>query len=234
MWKPLQPIYNLYRRWFGTYSLDDPRPTQKEAPYTFFLPDERELAMLRPGDLVKLIFRSHPRSLKWEAERMWVEITAISENGLTGRLNNEAYDMPQMPLGTELNFQRYHVVSTDLIGHPEDEVPEQRQYWDRCFVDKCVLDDAVLVHFIYREEPDTAQPDDKYPDSGWRIRGDYRGVGDEEFEAREISYVALGAVLNADDTWLHLIDAPMGSAFMRNFETGEYEPYDRSKDDDDN
>jgi hypothetical protein len=41
---------------------------------------------------------------------------------------------------------------------------------------------------------------------------------------RGAAYVALGAVLNRDDSWLELIDAPIGSAFMRDFETGAYEP----------
>jgi hypothetical protein len=66
-------------------------------------------------------------------------------------------------------------------------------------------------------------PVDEFPDSGWRLRGDYRGLSDDEIEARKMSYVALGAVLNRDDSWIHLIEEPVGSAFLRNFETHQYE-----------
>ena len=66
------------------------------------------------------------------------------------------------------------------------------------------------------------QEGDQHLDSGWRFRGRSGSESDEGMERRALSYVALGAVLNRDDSWLHLIDAPIGSAFMRNFETGEY------------
>ncbi|WP_294260458.1 DUF2185 domain-containing protein [uncultured Sphingomonas sp.] len=37
--------------------------------------------------------------------------------------------------------------------------------------------------------------------------------------------MALGKVLNRDDRWLHLIDAPIGSAFQRG-EDGTFHPAD--------
>ena len=70
-----------------------------------------------------------------------------------------------------------------------------------------------------------ADPQDKYLDSGWRIRG--RESGADEMDERKPAYVALGAVLNKDDSWLDLIDSPIGSAFMRDFETNHYESVDR-------
>ncbi|EGF91960.1 hypothetical protein ABI_03920 [Asticcacaulis biprosthecium C19] len=56
------------------------------------------------------------------------------------------------------------------------------------------------------------------------MRGDYRDISEEELESRDVTYIALGKVLNVDDSWLDLIDSPIGSAFLRNFETGQYEP----------
>ena len=233
MWKPLHPLYNVYRRWFGRYTLDDPRPIQREAPYTYYLPTVVRLESIQAGDRVQLLFRSEPHGLKYDIERMWVEVEAVTGDDLKGKLLNKPFDMPQLKLGSRIAFKRYNAIDISSDRELPPDSPQVKQYWDRCIVDKCVLYDSVPVYYIYREEPDMAQPDDKYPDSGWRIRGDYRHISDDELEARKASYIALGKVLNADDSWLHLIDSPIGSAFMRNFETGEYEPYERSVSDED-
>lgn len=217
----------LYRRWFGRYVIDDPRPIADEAPYTYFLPSENELLALAPGDSAKINFRSIPPGRIWEAERMWVAITAAQNDALTGTLDNDPSDMPQLRYGDTIAFRRSDVI--DLMWSDNRTVapptgPERREYWDRCLVDDCVLTGDVKVHYLYREEPDPERADDRFPDSGWRIRGDYRSLSDEEIDNRETRYIALGKVLNEDDSWLHLIDAPVGSAFVRNWQTGAFEP----------
>ncbi|MBO9698539.1 MAG: DUF2185 domain-containing protein, partial [Sphingopyxis sp.] len=126
-----------------------------------------------------------------------------------------------------VRFERHHII--DLIWSDERETqpppaPPRREYWERCFVDSCVLDGDVPVYYLYREEPDDTDDDDTYPDGGWRIRGDWRDISEEEFEERKCDYIAVGKVLNEDDSWLHLIDAPTGSAFIRDDETGEFVP----------
>ncbi len=221
-WLP-KPIYDLYLRHFGTYTLEDPRSTAKSAPYTYFLPSESKLSKLQPGDLVKLVFCSHPEGKKWDAERMWVEITQITSDGLHGTLNNIPFDMPQLKVGDSVQFQIFHVFDIIPTVETDEKAEPERQYWERCLVDDCVLDGSTPVHFLYREEPETPEGD-KFPDSGWRIRGDYRGLTDEQIDARKMSYIALGKVLNADDSWLHLIDEPIGSGFIRDFATNRYLP----------
>ncbi|KAA9018242.1 immunity protein Imm33 domain-containing protein [Sphingobium limneticum] len=218
-------LHNLRRRVFGSWSIDDPRPIQADAPYTYFLPSAERIAALLPGDLVKLVIRSHPPGPEWDAERMWAEVKNIAPEGWTGALANTPCDMPQLREGSRLTFQPFHII--DLIYEGDREAPPglpRREYWDRCMVDSCVLDEGVPVYYIYRDEPDMGDEDDKYPDSGWRIRGDYRDLNDEQLHARKHDYIAIGKVLNADDSWLHLIDSPVGSAWLRNFETGGYEP----------
>ncbi|GAA0335868.1 DUF2185 domain-containing protein [Sphingomonas oligophenolica] len=220
------PIERQWRRWFGRYEIDDPRPIAEGAPYTYFLPGENELLALAPGDLAKIVFRSIPPGRIWQAERMWVAITSVDRDWLTGTLDNHPSDMPQLEAGDVVKFRRSDVI--DIIWDearmtPPPPAAQRREYWERCLVDRCVVDDGVKVDYIYREEPDMADPDDSYPDSGWRIRGDDRNATDAELDDRKAEYIALGVVLNRDDGWLHLIDAPVGARFRRNWETGLFE-----------
>ncbi|WP_293973287.1 DUF2314 domain-containing protein [Sphingopyxis sp.] len=66
-----------------------------------------------PGDLVKLIFRSIPDSGEWGAERMWVIVTATDGAWLTGTLDNDPLDMPQLSAGDRVTFARGHIIDID-------------------------------------------------------------------------------------------------------------------------
>lgn len=155
---------------------------------------------------------------------MWVKLLSLGPEQWEGTLDNEPSDMPQLRPGNRIAFQPFHII--DLQYSDDRDVPSllpNRQYWDRCVVDRCVLDDNVPVHYLYREQPDLGQDRDTYADSGWRIRGDYRNISGEQLDQRDVEYIALGKVLNADDSWLHLIDSPVGTAWLRNFATDQYE-----------
>ena len=185
------------------------------------------------GDLAKLLFEYDGETEQWSGERMWVEVTNIDAPNYHGTLVNYP-DEPHAPIkfGDQVSFNGEDILDVLLIDEkllpnvvrdPDryPQVPNEREYWERCLVDECVLSGDVPVEYLYREEPEPGQ-NDEYPDSGWRIRG--KEMPGDDMDEREAAYVALGAVLNRDDSWLHLIDAPIGSAFMRNFETGVYEP----------
>lgn len=221
----VKALDKLWRKWFGRFEIDDPRPTAEEAPYSFYLPSENELLAVDAGDTVKIIIRSIPSSKEWNAERMWVKVTAADGEGLAGELDNLPDDIPQLKPGSQLTFRRSDVI--DIIWDedrttPPPPSPATREYWERCFVDNCVLNGESLVDYLYREEPDMAEPDDKYPDSGWRIRGTDEGIATDEATGESPHYIALAKVLNRDDSWLHLIDEPIGSRFIRDLDSGEF------------
>lgn len=208
------------------YEVIDPRPVAIEAPYTYFLPSTSHLGAIGKDDLVKATFRAIPPSDEWDAERMWVKVTSADFDWLEGTLESTPSDMPNLAKGATIRLPRSHVI--DIIfdrSEVEAALPKDtgRGYWDRCLVDQCVLDGDLPVHYLYREAPDMGKPEDKYLDSGWRIRGDMRGCSDEQLAVRKSAYVALGAVLNRDDSWLHLIDQPIGVTFQRDFDTGLFE-----------
>ena len=206
------------------YEICDPRPIAAEAPYTYFLPSPPEIGAVSKGDIVKLIFNYRHQTEKWATERMWVFVDEADGEALRGLLDNDP-DEPTSPLkaGDEIVFWRHQIISIDW-KNPASSPPsaEYRHYWDRCLVDQCVLDGREPVEYLYREEPDMAADNDKYPDSGWRIRGRMSSSTDVEIEEREAAYVALGEVLNRDDSWIAWIDEPVGTSLMRDFNTNEY------------
>lgn len=219
-------ISELYRKRFGRYEIEDPRPIYDKSPYTFFLPSDDRISSVELGDLVKIIFRGLPVSKEYGAERMWVKITSIHGSNLIGTLDNDPIDIPQLKCGDEVQFEFFHIIdyqwkNSDKEQQFKKEVSKQK--WDRCLVDSCVIDRNIPVAFLYREKPDMTNEEDKHPDSGWRIRGDVAKMTDKEYENEKSEYIALGKVLNVDDSWLHLIDEPTGSRFFKNKETGRFE-----------
>lgn len=208
------------------YRLIDPRPIAKEAPYTFFLPSADELAAVVPGDKAYLDFCAVPPRHKWESERMWVKVTERDGERLHGQLEHDPDDMPGVAKGEEVSFETWHILRLDFADPVVADRfgTGEREYWERCLVDQAVIDGELKVEYLYRETPDMSRKDDDYPDSGWRIRGDTRGASDEDIQKRDAAYVALGLVLNTDDSWLHLIDKPVGSAFERDYRTNTFKP----------
>lgn len=206
------------------YEVLDPRPNAAEAPYTFFLPDSDLINTVRIGDHVKAIIRAVPPSKTFDAERMWIQVSSIGPDWLEGTLDSQPRDMPNLLRGAPMRLPRSHIIDV-LLADPARTpltVKPKREYWDRCMVDQCVVDGELAVGYLYREPPDLTKEGDKFPDSGWRIRGDMRGSLVEQAGSRKVAYVALGLVLNADDSWLHLIDEPVGAKFEKDFGKGVF------------
>lgn len=208
-------------------SLRDPRPDHLESPYTFFLPAHEVVEAIEPGDIVKAIFCDKDGG--YDTERMWISVEEVIGENIIGHLDNEPSDMVNLKCGDRVVVPKTHVIDVDVLQSRElPAFPKARQYWDRCLVDDCVLYGRSPVDYLYREEPDMTKEGDKDSDSGWRIRGNEDEIEKDKQADKAIHYVALGAVLNEDDSWLHLIDSAIGKAFQRNAQTGEFDEVRRS------
>ena len=186
--------------------------------YTFYKSGPDEIAQIRPGENVKLIFlfdSDDPAAPN--AERMWVVVDTIDgAGGFSGRLDNDPRWITDLEPGDPVAFRDVHIINTEH-DNPENIV---NRYLPRCFVTQRVLREGSRVGYLYREEPDHEK------DSGWRLT-----AGDESTEylnePGNIAFVSLGAVLNLDDSFVSLIESPVGSAFARDRDTGQFRPVNR-------
>jgi hypothetical protein len=181
--------------------------------YTFYKSPRDIIEKVSVGEVVKLIFQFESDDPEApSAERMWVLVDEIGQDGkFKGRLNNEPRYIKDLKLDDPIDFSACHIINTE---HDDDENLVER-YIKRCFVTNRVLKDGVRAGCLYREEPGEEK------DSGWRITAN--DESDEYMDdSKNCAYVSLGAVLTRDDSFIHLLDSPIGAAFIRVGETGEF------------
>lgn len=192
-----------------SWKLDDAQLIADEFPYTFYKPSEEVVSLLKSGNLAKLIFRFESDDPDAPgAERMWVKIIEVNENGFSGYLDNDPVYIKDLRYKDPVRFQQCHIIDTDL----DDPVPSQtEQYIKRCFVTNNILYEGQPVGYLYREEPDYED------DSGWRFT---TGTETDEYmnDPGNSSYVSLGAVLREDDSFVDLLDREADVAFVRDDE----------------
>ena len=198
----------------ASWKLRDSSETAREFKYTFFKSSEIDIAQVKPGENVKLIFDfSSDDPDAAEAERMWVLVDQVRKDGtFIGSLDNTPRWIKDLHPGDTIEFDARHIINTEH-DDPDNLVNRYRQ---RCFVSNRILRDGQPIGYLYREEPDTEQ------DSGWRFLAgdesdDYMG------DAENLSFVSMGAVLNHDDSVLDLLEEPLGSAFERNLASGQFD-----------
>jgi hypothetical protein len=196
-----------------SWRLEDAAVIAAANPYTFYKPSDEAIALLRVGNLVKLIFgfeSSDPQAPR--AERMWVRIELFDAGRYVGRLDNDPRYIEDLKCGDEVAFEARHVIQIDI----DDPVPDPTQpYRLRCFVSHRVLHEGARVGYLYRELPDSDN------DSGWRMM-----AGDESDEyindAAKLSFVSLGAVLREDASIVGLLETPAKCAFIRSDDDDQF------------
>lgn len=92
------------------YTLADAQHRAMMAPSTFERPDDKSLGAIAPGDFVKLCFE--PPLEEMIGERMWVKVTEVGDEQLTGKLSNNPfylYFQAVLELGDLVVFERRHI-----------------------------------------------------------------------------------------------------------------------------
>ena len=195
-----------------SWHLENAQNIANEFPYSFYKPSSEVTALLKAGNQAKLIFQfesDDPDAPR--AERMWVEITEVTDNGFCGTLDNDPDYIQDIKYQDPIEFQACHIIDTDL----NDPVPSiTDKYIKRCFVTNNILYEGESVGYIYREEPEHED------DSGWRMT---TGKETDEYmdNSNNTSYVSLGAVLREDDSFLPLLERESGVAFIKD-EDGQF------------
>ena len=195
-----------------SWHLENAQKIAYEFPYTFYKPSNEVVSQLKPGNQAKLIFQFESDDPEApSAERMWVEIIEVTNNGFRGTLDNDPAYIQDLKYQDPVEFQEYHIIDTDL----KDPVPSiTDKYIKRCFVTRNILYEGEPVGYLYREEPDHED------DSGWRFT---TGKETDEYmdDSDNTSYVSLGAVLSEDDSFVALLERESGVAFIKD-EDGQF------------
>jgi len=93
-----------------TWTLADAAHLAQASPDTFLRPSAEDIANLRPGNMVKLIFM-FPSTSSMKAERMWVLVESVSDDGrFAGKLINYPMLVPGLHYGDHIEFSDIHVV----------------------------------------------------------------------------------------------------------------------------
>jgi len=201
-----------------SWYLDHPADIAAQARYTFRLPTPEALARVAPGQTVTLLFRFDPsESADPEAsgvERLPVRVAASTGDGsFVGRLDAPPAFIEDLRQGDPVLFRPSHILQTEH-DHLDDRLA---RFLPRCFVTKRVLMEGARIGCLYREEPM------EEIDSGWRLMAGDESAGYLDSTGNTL-YLSLGSVLNHDDSFLHLLEAPVGSAFRRATPEEEFVP----------
>ena len=201
-----------------SWHLEDADPIAREAKYTFYKPSRKVIGRLKPGDSCKLIFKFESTDPKHScAERMWVIIDDVKDGQYAGFLDNDPYYITDLKAGNVIDFGPQHIIDVSI---DDDEPNLPAAYVNRCLATRRVIYEGRSIGYLYREAP--MEGDIKgAKDTGWRI---LEGDEDQAYidEADNCQFVSVGSLLNIDDSFKDLLDEPIGSAFIRDDETGKF------------
>ena len=97
------------------WELADAEELNKEAPDRFWLPSYEQRTGLKPGQLVKLIFRivtvNKVQQEEIHVERMWVLVQEKVKSYYLGILDNDPYCTDDIKAGLVVYFESRHIIA---------------------------------------------------------------------------------------------------------------------------
>ena len=205
------------------FKIVDPRPLAKQCPYLAGLPNEECLNIISKSDTVKVRFRwlERPRGRgeHYLGEDVSIDVLSVTPNYFEGRMTVPS-DWPQPSSDVVIRFGKWAVTGVSFADpkyQPLAELPQEK-YATRCLMDNSLVGGRKVQH-IFRDEPKIWRNDKISADSGWRV-----STGSTFLDTGDVDYRPLYNVLYLDNSWLHLIDQPVGSAFKRDEKTGLFIP----------
>lgn len=202
-----------------TWWLRDIGESKTNYPYTFYKPSDAILEKIEPGSCVKLIFEfSPPSSDGCSAERMWVRVTQREKESYQGTLENQPKFISDLNQNDLISFESKNIADTEYFDPADKELDK---YSPLCLVTQSVLD-GDQIGLIQRGDPNNEK------DSGWVFSGDYDS---QEYldDSNNLKIRSLGAVLNIDDSFIHLLDSPIDACFEWDRKNRKFIPYEIDK-----
>lgn len=137
----------------------DAEARHRADPHSFSIPRSEVRRALAVGDLVKLLFGFGGGEVP-AAERMWVEVVEVREDGYVGRLENTPEAITDLRRGDLIRFQASHVAATYRVVEDGPTPDQLAIVSDRVWHSGAVPTRAVRMPV----------PDEQF--SGWLVSGE--------------------------------------------------------------
>ena len=202
--------------------IEDPRPMAEKFRYHCALPSEECLNAIRQGDsvTVKISLPNTVQLATSSNKNVSFEVLSVTSDSFKGLMRIPP-DWPASDSDILIELPKWAVKVVEFADPAYKHLAElpRDKYPDWCLIhtwgdrlEELRLTDA---EFLYREKPKTSPENETRPDSGWRVSRYSRPMADEDVYLDRVRYVPICVALDVDDSWLYLIDKPIGSAFKR-------------------
>jgi hypothetical protein len=188
--------------WVG---LQDVEASHREAPRTFSIPRSDQRSGLKPGDVVKLIFKAdRPSERGFTAERMWVQVLEAGSSGYVGALDNQPSFLSNLEPGDRVPFGPQHVAALQSSTSGLD-LPLQQF----ALVSRSIAEAGAWPVEAQRHPADTPES------SGWVVRC-------EGPEASDVIRILVGDLIRQFRVLDSVLDEPVGTKWVWNTDRVEY------------